>query len=944
MAPRLSGALWIWGAGVGILACEDEGAIIRLAPELRAQPSVEFELTPLFATRHQWIGLENSGNAPLRISELVTNGPFKARVSKLALGPNEAVTLDLSYGPESIGPSEGSISIVSAELPPVEISLTGSATVGLVAVNPPSLDFGDLTLGTSRKSEVSFVNYQLQPISGRLVAGGFQRPEFWAGGPLPNAEPMDVGIEAQRDFVMSLEFFSRELGADSGYVQLEYCGEGCGVEVEAQGNAVESAIWLEPAFLEFGDLDVGYRKLLTLNVRNSGTQQLEVSRLRVIGTGDVRVTDTPLPMRIEAGGAKPVTLSYVPGTVGPMTGELLVESSDRATPQVVAALSGNGAGAVLLVRPERIHFGVAIDPGPHTRPAILLNAGSAPITVSTLSVTGSPEISLGDVSYFPVRLEAGESIDANVEFTPTDFGTFSATVSVVTDHPEYPDVRIPITAGFAEEACQLAMAPTEVNFGIVPVGHVRRRSVRVTNTGRDSCTFVSGGLAFGTDATFSVNSEPVWPLELAANESLELELAFAPFQRAPVRATTYTLKTSDPFFPAHVVRLSGSTIPDPAVFVDPSVLDFGAQDPSCPASSEQTTRIFNTGVTAVTVESVTLEDSLAYQLAGATQFPYVLAAGSFLELVVQARTASASHERTWAEILVREKPFPLQVALLGKSDRAEVMVDLFSQRDVVPNEPVDVLFAISDNCIMNFRQRQLSDNAEAFIRAAELARADLRIGVTTTAMDGVSHAVGGKLVGPVLTLRTPDLVQAFKDQAVMGGRGRHFDRGMEVLDVALGLSENRVLFRPGSRRVLFVITNEEDYSPLAPGAYAARLAARPEGHQVVLVIAGTQPSCSIIGGTPRYQDYAIATSAVVESICAQDWPAMISQLGAEVFGSRARFPLSSRAQEATIVVTVDGVPVISGWAYSSPANAVIFSAGSEPPPGSTVRISYSRGC
>ena len=90
---------------------------------------------------------------------------------------------------------------------------------------------------------------------------------------------------------------------------------------------------------------------------------------------------------------------------------------------------------MFLVQPEAIIFGVERQPGTYDRALILLNAGSAEVSLESVSVSGDAVFSVSDLPGFPARLGAGQSIIVRVNFMPTVVGEYFGTVTIATDDP-----------------------------------------------------------------------------------------------------------------------------------------------------------------------------------------------------------------------------------------------------------------------------------------------------------------------------------------------------------------------------------------------------------------------------------------------------------------------------------------------------------------------------
>ncbi|MBI4231006.1 MAG: choice-of-anchor D domain-containing protein [Planctomycetes bacterium] len=112
------------------------------------------------------------------------------------------------------------------------------------------------------------------------------------------------------------------------------------VQVPASLTVVASPdITLDTDRLDFGTIFVGQSRDLSLTIRNSGSDWLEVGPV----TADrPEFTSFPPTLSIAPRGAAALTVSFAPGTAGPAAATLTITSNDRDEGEVAVALSGVG--------------------------------------------------------------------------------------------------------------------------------------------------------------------------------------------------------------------------------------------------------------------------------------------------------------------------------------------------------------------------------------------------------------------------------------------------------------------------------------------------------------------------------------------------------------------------------------------------------------------------
>ena len=101
--------------------------------------------------------LTNSGGSALTISQITRSGTgfaFSGITLPVTLGAAQSATFTVSFAPQSVGNTTGSLLIASnASNPSLTVALTGAGTgttAGQLAVAPSNINFGSITMGTTQ--------------------------------------------------------------------------------------------------------------------------------------------------------------------------------------------------------------------------------------------------------------------------------------------------------------------------------------------------------------------------------------------------------------------------------------------------------------------------------------------------------------------------------------------------------------------------------------------------------------------------------------------------------------------------------------------------------------------------------------------------------------------------------------------------------------------------
>jgi len=133
-----------------------------------------------------------------------------------------------------------------------------------------------------------------------------------------------------------------------------------------------------------------------------------------------------------------INVRFAPTTTGLLTGTLTITDSDITSPQVIT-LTGTGVQAGVTLSPTSFNFGMVARRSSATTTFTLTNSGTSLLTINSIRIGGAnanqfsiPSRSCGN------SLGVGASCTINVSFSPSNRGTFNATLQVADNAPNSP--------------------------------------------------------------------------------------------------------------------------------------------------------------------------------------------------------------------------------------------------------------------------------------------------------------------------------------------------------------------------------------------------------------------------------------------------------------------------------------------------------------------------
>lgn len=355
---------------------------------------------------------------------------------------------------------------------------------------------------------------------------------------------------------------------------------------------------LDPQQLDLGSVPVGQASSGNIILENTGRGELAVNNMTV--EGDFSQTNDCSPKRGLASRQRcTVTVTFAPKAAGPRNGRLMVNGGGGTAS---ARLAGSGTTPNVQVRPSRLEFtNLQVGKVSGYQDVQLTNAGSAPLTVSDIKRTGDFEFT-NRCGTLPATLPAQRGCTVSVRFTPSAggrrngslvFNTSSGPASVaLTGQGTGP----PSPRTSAETPLPTpALTPDRLDFGGQVVNTVSDpKQVTISNPGVDP-------LSVKISTTGPFFAIPASCPSIPAHGQCQIPVSFRPSSRGPASGSLVAVDAT-----GHQYRssLSGTGLA-PQALVSPKSLDWS--DVKAPAS--QSVTISNTGNSALTIHSVTVDNA-----------------------------------------------------------------------------------------------------------------------------------------------------------------------------------------------------------------------------------------------------------------------------------------------------------------------------------------------
>jgi N,N-dimethylformamidase beta subunit-like protein/centrosomal CEP192-like protein/ASPM-SPD-2-Hydin domain-containing protein/HYDIN/CFA65/VesB family protein len=462
-------------------------------------------------------------------SKIITANVLNQLIASANVGPAPAVTLaptNVSFGNQNVGTTSAAQTI----------TLTNSGTAALTITS--------ITLGGANAAD--FAQISTCPISPNTLAAG-------------------------ANCTLSVTFTPAASGARNASISIADNASGSPHSVPLSGTGVAPApgVTLNPTSVSFGNQNVGTTSATkTVTLTNIGNAPLAITSITLGGANPTDFAESstcPLsPSTLAAGANCTISVTFTPSVSGARSASVSISDNASGSPHSVS-LSGSGVIVApgVTLSPTSVNFGNQnVGTTSATRIVTLTNSGNAPLTITSIGLSGANAADFAQTSTCPISpntLAAGANCTISVTFTPSATGARSASVSI-SDNASGSPQSVPLAGTGVTPAPGVTLNPTSVSFGNQNVGTTSAtQTITLTNSGTSALTITSIALAGTNPADFAESSTcPLSPSTLAAGANCTISVTFSP-SVAGARSASVSISDNASGSP-HSVPLSGTGV------------------------------------------------------------------------------------------------------------------------------------------------------------------------------------------------------------------------------------------------------------------------------------------------------------------------------------------------------------------------------------------------
>lgn len=272
------------------------------------------------------VSVSNNGKTSLTIfqeSVIGTGFSFSGPTLPLTLAPQQSVSLNVTFSPETGGIATGSMSVVaersivgSEKRWRTSISLTGTGlTPAYLSVSPPSMNLGSVPVGSSQQQALTLSNSGGSSLT--IWTASVSGPGFSAGG-LSFPYTLAAGASAN----LSVVFAPTAAGLDSAILSFSSnaSDSSVGVALSGIGTSPTGTIGVTPGVMSFGNVDVGSSQTQNGSVSASGGSVTLSSATS--NNSQFTIGGLTFPVTIAVGQNVPFTVTFSPTAAGSTSSDI----------------------------------------------------------------------------------------------------------------------------------------------------------------------------------------------------------------------------------------------------------------------------------------------------------------------------------------------------------------------------------------------------------------------------------------------------------------------------------------------------------------------------------------------------------------------------------------------------------------------------------------------
>ncbi len=494
------------------------------------------------------------------------------------------------------------------------------------SLSPTSLTFGSQSVGTiSAAQTVTLSSNGTAPLH---ITG------ISASGDFAETDNCGKGVAAGSICTFNVTFTPAASGTRTGTLTINDNAGGSPQTVSLSGTATSAGgpvVSLSTSSLSFGSQSLGATSApQNFTLTNTGSSPLSITGIGTTGSnpGDFAQTND-CGTSVAAGASCTFTVTFTPTASGNRSATLNIFDNAGGSPQHVS-LAGTGIGPMATLNPTNLSFGnQSVGTTSGAKGTQLKNTGNSTLTISSIAISGTNAADFAQTNNCPGSLAPGAQCNISVNFSPTDFGTRTASLTISDDALNAPQTVGLTGSGTSASTTKVTLSPNKILFGNQQIGSTSAaQTTTLQNTGHSTLVITNVAIAGPNPGDFAQTNN--CGVTVAAGASCAFAVTFTPTASGN-RSATLNITDNAGGSPQHV-SLAGTGI-GPMATLNPTSLSFGNQSVGT-ISGAKGLELKNSGNSTLTISSIAINGTNAADFAQTNNCPSSLPPGAHCNINV----------------------------------------------------------------------------------------------------------------------------------------------------------------------------------------------------------------------------------------------------------------------------------------------------------------------
>lgn len=383
--------------------------------------------------------------------------------------------------------------------------ILNNASIASITPTPDSVSFGAVEVGQRASTKVAFVNKSQSAVKimqVKVVGSDFA---------LDTSVNTPVSLAPGETFDANVHFVPASSGASLGQVTVTSDSlANASTSIKLSGTGTGTAASSTPLL---SGVSCGTSSLASLATQACSVylSSPTVGHLVVLLSADNAIVNVPTSVTVSP-GASSTGFNVVTGTITRAQSVTVTATAGGKSQNDVMQLTPTTStpnSPTLTLSASSLPFGAVVVNNPATQALTLTSAGSAAVTVRSVTTTGTGFTASGVT--FPITLKPGQQATLNVQFDPTTTGTATGVLRVASDSATNNPATISLSGAGVSHEVELVWSAPSSTAKVVGYRIYRATdpstSYELLNSAVDtSTTYADGTVKGGTTYDYTVRS------------------------------------------------------------------------------------------------------------------------------------------------------------------------------------------------------------------------------------------------------------------------------------------------------------------------------------------------------------------------------------------------------------------------------------------------------